>query len=707
MTTRLISLPFLILVLAVSGIRAETLAPQNIASDGFIRNWLMLKPITGEDRWTKDHLAQIGGPEKAEPKPGDKTAGLVWRQITARKDGAIDFGTQNQALAYAFCRLESAGEREVLIRLGVDDGYALWINGVKVRERHDSGTMNPDLEQVVCKLKPGMNRILIKVDNFSGGWGFFFRLVDLSKAPNIPPTGVRSWLTRPTEQELQNAPWDMGVVVPQNPVTARITFTPNVITKEVSPLMYGSALMWWEGYTAPVGKQPSRVWEIFKDMGLTCLRFPGGADCHPYRWDSVAETVRVYKAAGFWENWLTKTMPEGHYGYKTFLDLCKKYNIEPILQVSTMTQWNSKTGALGWTMNTKNVREIDSVVEYAADWVRDVKKNGYKVKYWEIGNEEGCYPTMTGDRYGQWVKKYVRAMKAVDPRIKIIVTGHRHEWNKELLKQAGKDIDYLSWHYWSLQEPVGDYPPGLGLIPCKFFTADDLKKAPDDQLYLAHLAALEEGKKTLDYDLFEPIRKYAPHAKVAWTEWNWPAFGSRFNYSMAQALLNVEQFFHMVAQDCQIANYWAVTGWNFQMISYFRPYPYYPFGDAFRLLRRYAQGQLREVKVETSLVPVKDTKVPLVTAYACGKDKAWSLFILNHHPSQKAKVTLPNLSQFAASNSPVSLTRLTGLYLTQGSAVNEVHTDYHKVTEEKISWPSKRMDIELEPHSLYILSQGF
>jgi alpha-L-arabinofuranosidase len=707
MTTRAILFPLLTLVLTVSGIQAESLAPQNITSDGFIRNWLVLKPITGADRWTRDHLATSGGPEKAEPKPGEKTAGLVWRQFTAQQDGAIDLGTQNQALAYAFCRLESGIEREVLIRLGVDDGYALWINGVKIKERHDSGVFKADQEQLVCTLKQGFNRILIKVDNFSGGWGFYFRLVDLSKAPNIPPSGIRSWLKLPTEQEMKNAPWDMGVVVPQGPVTAKITFTSKVAKGEISPLMFGSSLLWWEGYTAPVGGQPSPAWETFKKMGLTCLRFPGGADCHPYRWESVAETVRVYKAAGFWQPWLEKTTPAGHYGYKTFLDLCKKYNIEPILQVSTMTEWDSKTGALGWTMNTKNVQEIDPVVRYAADWVRDVKKNGYKVKYWEIGNEEGCYPGMTGKRYGQWVKRFVRAMKAADPEIKIIVTGHRHDWNTELLKQVGKDIDYLSWHYWSLQEPVGDYPPGLGLIPCKFFTADDLNKAPDDQLYLAHLAALAEGKKTTDYDLFEPIRKCAPQAKVAWTEWNWPAFGSRFNYSMANALLNVEQFFHMAAQDCRIANFWAVTAWNFHMIDYGKPYPYYPTADALHLLRRYAQGRLREVQVDTSLTPVKDAKVPLVTAYACGKDKAWSLFILNHHPSQKAKVTLPNLSLLAVPNSPVTLTRLTSRYLTQGAAENEAHTDYHKVTEEKLPPSLNQMEIELDPHSLYILSQGF
>jgi len=392
MRTRLavfsISFSLLIPALVIGENRAAAPTVQPLTPDGFVQQWLMLKPITGADRWTKDHLAQIGGPEKADPKPGDKTAGLAWRPITARKDGGVNFGTQNQALAYAFCRLESSSEREVLIRLGADDAYALWINGVKVKERNTSGTMDPDQEQFACTLKQGMNRILIKVDNYSGGWGFFFRMVDLAKTPNIAPTGFRSWLTRPTEQDLQNAPWDMGIAIPQESVTAKITLTPNVVTKEISPLMYGSNLMWWEGFTAPEGGKPSRAWEIFKEMGLTCLRFPGGADCHPYRWESVAESIRVYKAANFWQHYHTRCMPENNYEYKTFLDLCKKYNIEPILQVSVMTLWDKKTGALGWSMNGKDLKYIDPAVTYAADWVRDAKKNGYKGEYWEIGNEE-------------------------------------------------------------------------------------------------------------------------------------------------------------------------------------------------------------------------------------------------------------------------------------------------------------------------------
>jgi hypothetical protein len=500
----------------------------------------------------------------------------------------------------------------------------------------------------------------------------------------------------------------MGIVVPQDIITATVTPTSNVITKEISPLMFGSNLMWWEGFTAPDGGKPSRAWETFKEMGITCLRFPGGADCHPYRWHSVEASVKAYEAASFWQHYHKQCMPQNNYSYQTFLDLCKQYNIEPILQVSVMAIWDEKSQSLGWSMNGKDLTYIDPAVEYAAEWVRHAKKSGYRVKYWELGNEEGCYPTMTGDRYGQWVKKFVRAMKAADPDIKIIATGHRNDWNTGLLKQAGKYIDYLSWHYWSLQEPVGDYPPGMGLIPCKFFTAEDLKKAPDDQLYLAHLAAMIEGKKTLDYDVFEPVRRYAPHAKIAWTEWNWPGFGSRYNYSIAQALLNVEQFFHMLTLDCQIANYWSVTGLNFQMIAYWKPYPYYPMGDAFRLLQRYARGQLRQVHVEASPTPVvKGVPVPLVTAYACKNGDAWSLFLINHHPSQKAKIALASLPEFNTPNTPITRAQLTARLFTQGAEINQHHTDVHQLSEDTLPRPAGPMAFELEPHSMVVLSQGF
>lgn len=689
-----------VLLLASSGI-AEKL-PQKVRSDGFVQSWLVLGPIGGEDRWTTDHLASAGGTAAAEPTPGEPLADLAWREVAIDDDGLLRIGEQNHSVAYACARLESGVERDVLLRLGVDDGYALWINGEKVAERHTNGSLKADQEQKVARLQAGINRIMLKVDNFTGGWGFYFRVVDLDKTPNVGPQGMRSWLKNPSEQEIANTPWDMGIVVPDTPIEATVRLSPKVVNPRISPMLFGSVVLWWEGYTAPVGDAESRTWKLFDEMGITCLRFPGGADCHPYRWESVAETKRVYQAAEMWKHWHTRTTPEGHYEYRTFLDLCRKYGIEPILQVSTMTYWAKQKGLIGWTSAAEDPNVLETVVQYAADWVRDARQNGYNVKYWEIGNEEGCYYAMTGQRYGQFVRKFVKAMKAVDPDIKIIATGHRHEWNMGLLKEAGDQIDYLSYHYWALHEPMEDYPPGLGLAPSKFFTPEDLQQAPLDQLYVSHLAAMDEGKKNLEYDLFTPIAELAPKTKVAWTEWNWPGFGSRFNYSIAQALLNVEQMMHMAAKDCRIGIYWAATGWNFQMLAIGQPYPYYPMGDAFRLMRQHLRGQMRQATVETPTVAVKEATVPLVRAHWCKDQKHWAVFVLNHHPTQPAKVTLPDLAKLVGKGE-VTVTRLQSPYLTQGAAENEAHADRHSVTDEKTDLTATPMELTLKPHSMAVI----
>ncbi|MFD2159590.1 glycoside hydrolase family 44 protein [Rubritalea tangerina] len=106
----------------------------------------------------------------------------------------------------------------------------------------------------------------------------------------------------------------------------------------------------------------------------------------------------------------------------------------------------------------------------AAEWVRWAnKKMGYKVKYWEVGNElEGEWEAghirpdgskMDAKKYTAIYLEFAKAMKAVDPNIKVGGPTNSNDsivFTEELIKQAGEHIDFVSYHTYSVDAKITD-----------------------------------------------------------------------------------------------------------------------------------------------------------------------------------------------------------------------------------------------------------
>jgi len=123
--------------------------------------------------------------------PG-KTQPLAWQPWRVNRiDGLVPLHDifpppTNQRLAYAVADLDSPDERTVRLWLDTDDGFILWHNGAKVAERNAAGEQKLDL-----KLRPGRNRLLIKVCNNRDWWQFSVRATELDGrrlgSPAPPP----------------------------------------------------------------------------------------------------------------------------------------------------------------------------------------------------------------------------------------------------------------------------------------------------------------------------------------------------------------------------------------------------------------------------------------------------------------------------------------------------------------------------------------
>ncbi|MFF3908323.1 cellulose-binding protein [Streptomyces sp. NPDC001848] len=183
---------------------------------------------------------------------------------------------------------------------------------------------------------------------------------------------------------------------------------------------------------------------LMKAAGIRQLRFPGGSYADAYHWKTHTLEGGAYAVPGT--------------DFDHFMATAKRVGAQPIITAN----YGSGTP------------------QEAADWVKyaNVDK-GYGVKYWEIGNEipgNGHYGSKwevdnhadkSPTAYAKNLLAYAKAMKAVDPTVKIgaVLTtpgywpdgvtapGDRADWNHTVLSIAGKSIDFVIIHW---------YPGGTG-----------------------------------------------------------------------------------------------------------------------------------------------------------------------------------------------------------------------------------------------------
>lgn len=183
---------------------------------------------------------------------------------------------------------------------------------------------------------------------------------------------------------------------------------------------------------------------LLRQGGVTMLRFPGGSIADIYHWQ---------------DNSLTQGM-QGYVSPNNTFDAFMKVTQQAKAQAFiTVNYGTNKAGTDG-----EDPAEAAAWVQYAN------RTKQYGIKYWEIGNEvfgNGTYGSQwEADRhadksptaYANNVLQFVRAMKAVDPSIKIGITlpapdlteGTKKmaDWDPTVLSIVGSQIDFIDVHWY-------------------------------------------------------------------------------------------------------------------------------------------------------------------------------------------------------------------------------------------------------------------
>ena len=186
----------------------------------------------------------------------------------------------------------------------------------------------------------------------------------------------------------------------------------------------------------------------------TVLRFPGGTVANFYHWKQAGFNRKELETAGSdkLNRRLTKdyeklqSMRKGILSFDDFMALCNKFNIRPLIVL------NLYTGSPG----------------ESAEWARYVRKKGYKVWGWELGNELTIpyfrKKIRDADDYISIARKHVEAIKAVDPGARFAVIARpfinlnepeREDlWNEKMARQTFFDA-FTVHPYLSLEKLMG------------------------------------------------------------------------------------------------------------------------------------------------------------------------------------------------------------------------------------------------------------
>ena len=180
-------------MLVIPNVRAaDALKPD---ADGYIRDWLMLAPITlPAGRPAGDLIVeeQVKNEAALQPKAGDTVRvngkELTWKNITASTK-YFDFNeilktANDHAAGYMVTYIECDREMsDVTMALSSNDQGRLYLNGKDIYAVQDARSLELDADKGKVHLNKGVNVIVFKVINEQNSWQGSMRFLDKTGAP--------------------------------------------------------------------------------------------------------------------------------------------------------------------------------------------------------------------------------------------------------------------------------------------------------------------------------------------------------------------------------------------------------------------------------------------------------------------------------------------------------------------------------------------
>jgi alpha-N-arabinofuranosidase len=338
---------------------------------------------------------------------------------------------------------------------------------------------------------------------------------------------------------------------------------------------------------------------LARNTGMSFARYPGGAGAHLFDWKKTVGPIAA--------------RPNQKFGLPEFLRLCVDMGSTPVITLAEYRGAAQDAADLVEYLNAPN----DGRHPWAALRASDGRTSPWGVIWFEYGGETDADASgdqaISAEQYARNYLAYRKAMRAVDPRIKLgaVIASNfpdLNHWARPVLEIAGREMDFAIHHCYKC-----NYDGNNGELDARTLMAHALASADQIQDYYDQLNALIRGVTG---------RKIP----IAVTEYNDGFVQEKpvpYRHTLGNALANadiIRVFTHpenniVMANFWQFANeYWgAVKGFAYRHEPLVKRPQYYPLD----FYHNHFGSQLVDAKVTCG-----DYDVPAGCGYADGVDPA-------------------------------------------------------------------------------------
>ena len=208
------------------------------------------------------------------------------------------------------------------------------------------------------------------------------------------------------------------------------------------------------------------VFEKIKLLNPAFIRWPGGNVAQDYHW---LWGVGPRDKRVTWTNLSWKNEPEpSDFGTDEFVAFARAVGAEPSITVNVEGRGATVEEAASWVEYCNG----PATSKYGAMRAANGHRAPFAVKLWEVGNEiwgDWVRGHSDAETYARNYVRYAKAMRAVDPTIKLIAVGDNNmNWNRTVLRAAGASVDYLAIHHYYGRREAGNDPLNLMARPLYF-----------------------------------------------------------------------------------------------------------------------------------------------------------------------------------------------------------------------------------------------
>ena len=198
----------------------EALSPQGEGAGGPSRvhlgPWTSIGPFRAK---TKDAFAEVFPPEtEFVPEAAYEGGSLRWSARPQWQDGTVILFPHTDFCAMFISRTLAVPRDTVLaVSLGSDDGIKVWLDGRPLLEHDVSRGVRPDQEELELRVPHGEHRLLVKINNGQGDFGFYFAVVNREMrellrlvARDFPADRARKEIAWESADSIWTSPWRPG-----------------------------------------------------------------------------------------------------------------------------------------------------------------------------------------------------------------------------------------------------------------------------------------------------------------------------------------------------------------------------------------------------------------------------------------------------------------------------------------------------------------